>query len=193
MTKLEKNNIIQSLVITSDPQYPWTPRMDNNDNGESEAETKRISENLIREQYQNINSYTNSVSNASIIINGDITSYGHSWQWIKMTDELLPILNRPFYFGLGNHDIENNQGDCFQDSCFSKSMVNLRAHINNMGLSSFQVDIDKYHKNGSFGYAVDFGDVYSLQLNNYPTMKYFSLHSGFELKENMNWIEQNLK
>ncbi|ARF68077.1 hypothetical protein B7C51_09910 [Paenibacillus larvae subsp. pulvifaciens] len=55
-----------TLVITSDPQYPWTEKTDS-------------SEELIREQYQNINSY--SASGAvdlppNIIMNGNITAYG---------------------------------------------------------------------------------------------------------------------
>ncbi|AQT84655.1 hypothetical protein ERICIV_04077 [Paenibacillus larvae subsp. larvae] len=64
-----------TLVITLDPQYPWTEKTDN---GESKNE-EVSSEELIREQYQNINSY--SASGAvdlppNIIMNGNITAYG---------------------------------------------------------------------------------------------------------------------
>ncbi|API90752.1 MULTISPECIES: hypothetical protein [Virgibacillus] len=68
-----------SLVITSDPQYPWTPEMDIGNLKQSKSEKKRKSEELIRSQFQSINSYTDSIPNSSVIINGDMTAFGHSW------------------------------------------------------------------------------------------------------------------
>ncbi|MRB85060.1 hypothetical protein GH851_31620, partial [Bacillus thuringiensis] len=69
----KEKNTITRLIITSDPQYPWTPAMDDGNSKESENEKKRVSENLIREQYNNINSYVSSHGVAPVIINGDIT------------------------------------------------------------------------------------------------------------------------
>lgn len=75
MTVLEAKSY--SLVFTSDPQYPWTDKTDNG-NFEDENTKKNISEQLIKEQYDDVNSYNNSTNNNfNIIINGDITAFGH--------------------------------------------------------------------------------------------------------------------
>ncbi|MDG0876097.1 metallophosphoesterase [Paenibacillus thiaminolyticus] len=190
----------RALVITSDPQYPWTKNTDNN-KPESDSEKERESERLIREQYQSINRYNNTKQQSSVIINGDITAFGHSWQRTKMLHTLLPILNRNYYFGLGNHDIENNQGDCADDACFGGSMLMLKSHIEKLGLPTSQYDIKKASTSwsepwkGSFAYAIDFGLIYSLQLNNFPTMNAYggSYSNYYQIHENLDWIEANLK
>lgn len=92
-------DLIQSLVITSDPQYPWTDCQDNsscqNCNTLPRSSRKSICEKrrfeaLIREQYNNINLYTDTVPNTSVLINGDMTSFGHddlfNPEWSKIKD-----------------------------------------------------------------------------------------------------------
>ncbi|MGX4669831.1 RICIN domain-containing protein [Cerasibacillus sp. JNUCC 74] len=194
-----------SLIITSDPQYPWTPEMDIGNSNQSESEKKRKSEELIRSQYQSINSYTDSIPNSSVIINGDMTAFGHSWQWSEIS-KLLKILKKPYYYGLGNHDIENNINDCYANECFGRSMEHLINFINRLKLPSFQVDfkllpsstvtVKSYR--GSFAYAIDFGDIYSIQLNNFPTMKVkiaspFSAYPNIDMVPNLDWLEKQLE
>lgn len=66
-----------------------------------------------------------------MIINGDITYYGHSAEWNYMRQHLLKQLKIPYEIGLGNHDMVNNRmtvkniytGD--YDDCFDTSMHNL--------------------------------------------------------------------
>ncbi|MDY7965720.1 hypothetical protein U0F29_32050, partial [Bacillus thuringiensis] len=89
------SGLIQSLAITSDPQYPWSDCTDDGGrpfqncsirnvspcilpgSSEDRATRRRRSEALIREQYENINSYTEHSDRinrpAAVIINGDIT------------------------------------------------------------------------------------------------------------------------
>ena len=190
-----KPDVLQALVITSDPQYPWTPKMDSGGANESDDEKQRVSERLIREQYQDINSYTNSVSNSSVIINGDITAYGHGWQRAKMAD-LLRTLNKPYYYGLGNHDIENNKDDCFQDMCFLSTMDDFISHISKVDSKDVQSKTGLRYT-GSFAYAVEFGDIYSIQLNNDPTMETEGFGGRFrrsyKMVENLDWLEKQLK
>ncbi|MEJ9209539.1 RICIN domain-containing protein, partial [Paenibacillus larvae] len=192
-----------SLVITSDPQYPWTPKMDDGDNSESDSETRSVSERLIREQYQDINSYTNSVPNSSVLINGDITAFGHGWQRDKMKN-LLSTLNKKYYYGLGNHDIENNKNDCAMDECFRASMQDYQIHVDGHKLPKSQVDFEKKEYmtvlwyEGSFYYTVDFGGIYSIQLNNFPTMTASCGMNGYgkpgyTMEPNLDWLEQKLK
>lgn len=208
------NQLIQSLVITSDPQYPWTDCTDksrfscnsgvspcsNANYSEDETTKQNRSKALIQEQYNNINSYTDSVTNASVFINGDMTAYGHGWQWDQIKS-LLRILKKKYYFALGNHDIENNIGDCFMEQCFRNSMDDLRRHINSHGLPSSQYDFMYTSRGwgyyyGSFGYAVDLGNICCLQLNNYPTqfadVDTYATGNNFKIYPNINWVENQL-
>ncbi|MGF1438750.1 metallophosphoesterase [Bacillus thuringiensis] len=222
---LNTSGLIQSLVITSDPQYPWTDCTDDSGRpfqncsirnvspcilpGSSENRaTRRIrSQALIREQYENINSYTEHSDRvnrpSAVIINGDITEFGHNEsyhperQWDTMND-LFRVLRRPYYYGLGNHDIENNFGHCFDNSCFKSSMDNLRIHIGNR-VPSNQSDINirmgdpivPAYFNGSFAYVVNFDRICSIQLNNYPTMEARTL--AIHLHENLSWLRNQLQ
>ncbi|WP_251862459.1 RICIN domain-containing protein [Clostridium sp. Marseille-Q2269] len=201
-----RSDILYSLVITSDTNYPWTPEMDNYQSStQSESDKERISENLIREQYHSINTYTDGMPNSSILMNGDITAFGHKWQWNKM-NKLLKILKRPYYYGLGNHDIENNIDDCVGNGCFLQSMDYLVSFINRLKLPKSQVDFSLTRTStttrksylGSFSYAMDFGYIYSIQLNNFPTMKVkrnspVSPHPGIDMFPNFKWIEDQLR
>lgn len=178
-----------SLVFTSDPQYPWT---DKSDNGtvEDENTKKNRSEQLIKEQYDDVNSYNNSTNNISnIIINGDITAFGHGWQWDKM-NSLMPMLNRPYYIGLGNHDIENNQGDSYHDNCFKRSLDMLYKFKNKNNISRNDISTGK----SSQSYAIELpGNIFSLQLNNDPTMDYTPTWGGKPaISPNFDWIENQL-
>lgn len=200
-----KSDILYSLAISSDPQYPWTPQMDDSNYTQSESEKKIISEKLISEQYHSINTYTYSMSNSSILINGDMTAFGHNWQWSKI-NKLVNLLKRPYYYGLGNHDIENNIDDCYANECFLRSMENLIYFVNRLKIPEFQKDFSLSrsstvtHKSylGSFAYAIDFGYIYSIQLNNFPTMKVKrnsarTGYPGIDMFPNIVWIEDQLK
>lgn len=179
-----------SLVFTSDPQYPWTDKTDSGQY-EDEKTKKARSEQLIKEQYNDINSYNNSTSNVTnIMINGDVTAFGHGWQWKKM-DILLPLLNRQYYIALGNHDIENNQGDSYQDNCFKRSLSKLY---------QFKSQNDIPRNNITRGrscqsYAIEFpGNLFALQLNNDPTMEYTPKAGGTPaIAPNFDWIEDELR
>ncbi|WP_319007006.1 metallophosphoesterase [Bacillus thuringiensis] len=218
--------LIQSLVITSDPQYPWTdctegPPFNNcnissvspcfNVKNEDQSTKERRSEALIREQYNNINSYMNSLSgvNGAVLINGDVTAYGHGWQWNKM-NSLMNTLNRTYYYGLGNHDIGNTGVplDCANNGCFKNSMHNfINNHIFSASRRSTVKGVDfrtgtewngsigfRDYERGSFAYVLEFGNIHSIQLQNYPTMraeaKSFT-HATY-IEPNFNWLRDRL-
>ncbi|MEB8716557.1 RICIN domain-containing protein [Bacillus cereus] len=199
----KEKNTITRLIITSDPQYPWTPAMDDGNSKESENEKKRVSENLIREQYNNINSYVSSHGVAPVIINGDITAYGHPWQREKMEELFNELLMRHFY-GLGNHDIENNFNNCVDNRCTAGSLSDLYWHTRRMPETILdEVDIKKsdlpFGKTaltGSFAYAINHQDFYIIQLNNYPTMEIESkpvFGDHFKMQSTLDWLEKVLK
>ncbi|QWH75423.1 hypothetical protein EXW59_00560 (plasmid) [Bacillus mycoides] len=213
LSNFNTSSLIQSLVITSDPQYPWTdctegPPFQNcnirnvspctNIRGEDRATRRRRSEDLIYEQYQNINSYTediasgNSNRSAAVIMNGDITEFGHNdiWhperQWDTM-NRLFRVLRRPFYYGLGNHDIENNLNNCAGNGCFLSSVSMLRVHVENH-INRGHIEPSQFdHPLGSMNYAVNFGRICSIQLNNFAGMQ-----APPSIRENIPWLRAQL-
>jgi hypothetical protein len=188
-----------SFVVTSDPQYPWT---DLTDSGiyEKESDKKRRSEQFIRNQYNSINQYSRLInSTVPVLINGDITAYGHASEWSKM-NQLFKILNGPYYYGLGNHDIENNVNDCHRNRCVQESLDNLVNHVESIPTTQFDHKVHNppasRHNFGSFGYSVDFGPIHSIQLHNYPTYEVESNGyptSTYSMSPNLNWLENDLK
>ncbi|MEI4605964.1 RICIN domain-containing protein [Bacillus cereus] len=210
--------LIQSLVITSDPQYPWTDCTDGSSfqpcsirnvspcsfsppSSEDRATRRRRSEALIREQYENINSYTehpNRINRPSaVIINGDITEFGHNdiWhperQWDTMNG-LFRVLRRPYYYGLGNHDIENNFGHCQGNNCFAASIESLIRHIRpRLPANLFDYRREGVRYAGSFAYVVNFGRICSIQLHNDPTMEARTL--SINLHANLPWVSNRLR
>lgn len=47
-----------------------------------------------------------------VMINGDLTEYGHGDEYFEFTKEIKDSIKKPLFYGVGNHDIENNLGDC---------------------------------------------------------------------------------
>ncbi|OUB73463.1 hypothetical protein BK744_16145 [Bacillus thuringiensis serovar zhaodongensis] len=202
------SNLVQTFAITSDPQFPWTDNTDR-DIPEDNATKERRSEELIREQYNSINEYMNSLSsnvNGNVIINGDMTAFGHGSEWTKI-DSLIGILNRPYYFGLGNHDIENNFNNCVNNGCFKNSLNNLVGHIRRHGLLS-QFDFSEQdivtswglgaRRQGSFAYFVNLGNLCFIQLQHNPTMNKIASPTSTNTQEyrvfpNINWVENQLR
>lgn len=211
------SGLLQAFAITSDPQYPWTPCSDSRSHPscpEEDATKKRRSEDLIREQYNNINDYMNSLSsvvNSAVLINGDMTAFGHGGEWDKI-NSLVGILNRPYYFGLGNHDIENNFNDCANNGCFKNSLNYLQGHVrrhNNIPSSQFDYSVQegiggtwacstRERRSGSFAYAFDIGNICFIQLQHDPLMnKYADITSTncheYHIYPNREWVENQLR
>ncbi|QWH75453.1 hypothetical protein EXW59_00815 (plasmid) [Bacillus mycoides] len=207
------SGLLQAFAITSDPQYPWT---NNTDAGipEDDDTKKRRSEELIREQYNNVNNYMNNLPSGvpgAVLINGDMTAFGHGNEWDKI-NSLVGILNRPYYFGLGNHDIENNFNACANNGCFKNSLNYLQGHVrrhNNIPSSQFDYSVQegiggtwacstRERRQGSFAYAFDMGNICFIQLQHNPSMnKHADITSTncheYHIYPNRNWVENQLR
>ncbi|OUA83535.1 RICIN domain-containing protein [Bacillus thuringiensis] len=227
VSNFNSSGLLRSLVFTSDPQYPWTDCQDSsafqNCNisnvspcqgpfGDAEDRSTRRwrSEQLIREQYNNINSYTEDISTgnrnrpAAVIANGDITAFGHNhiasperqWDMMRGTGPLnrglFGILARPLYFGLGNHDLDTVCGTD-GNTCFGASIDALRSHVLGHRLPSNHFDMSQEGLRlvGSFAYQVDFGRICSIQLNDFPTFDRRSTAS--HIRENYDWLRNRLR
>ncbi|WP_448096640.1 metallophosphoesterase [Luteibacter yeojuensis] len=172
---------VRTMIVTSDPQYPWTAKTDAGipqDDAERDAE----SEALIEEQYRSIVAYRAARPRQEIpvFINGDITAYGHGDER-KVMARLLRILGDNVHIGLGNHDYENNirrdnGSGCYNNGCARDSITDLSRHVmNKQGVVSFDFSVQpgafSKRYQGSLAYAFNapgLDRVLNLQLNNHP-------------------------
>ncbi|MBB3225657.1 hypothetical protein FHW69_000247 [Luteibacter sp. Sphag1AF] len=200
-----------TMIVTSDPQYPWTDVTDRNGN-QPDTEKEAHSRDLIRQQYESIANYRRARPhlNIPVIINGDLTAYGHGWQRSVMND-MYKILGDNYYLGLGNHDYANNvkppeggSRGCANNGCARDSLDGLRDHVRSRKVLSF----DFADRTGAFGgtfegsyaYAFEapgFERVVNFQLNNYPTYKLsfttnktFNYH--FNITPSVRWLSEVL-
>ncbi|EOP90168.1 hypothetical protein IGM_02219, partial [Bacillus cereus HuB4-4] len=128
--------------------------------------------------------------------------------WNKI-NSLVRILNRPYYYGLGNHDIENNFNDCANNGCFKNSLNYLQGHVrghNNILSSQFDYKSEShwsgwghgYNRHGSFAYVVNIGNICLMQLQHDPKMERkatatFTNTDQYHIYPNRNWLENQLR
>lgn len=188
-----------SFVVASDPQYPWTEKTDN---GIYETEDEKISRSdfLIRNQFNSINDYSTSIGNKVIHtkINGDMTAYGHSWQWNKI-ESLMGTLKMPYSYGLGNHDLENNYGDTLFDTAWQNSFKKM-FHFSAANTVAKDTWVENYlfgsYKYvGSLNYSQKIGDFRMITANNYPTMSNSSTYGQYVywLTPGIDFIQKQLE
>ncbi|KFE48794.1 metallophosphoesterase [Pseudomonas congelans] len=201
MAAAEPNGIVRHIMFASDPQYPWPKDTKNQESSLSDSvrgqgvsrpplpqsSVKEVSaEDLIRNQYNAIQTWRAGAmggsSNNPVIINGDMTAFGHEEERAFLYGALDSILSTNWYFGLGNHDYKNNVGDCANDGCARDSMEDL---IGRMGGNQMDYSVEesgfihstkKY--SGSFAYFKDFGSVRYVQLNLDPSYIRWFYSSG---------------
>ncbi len=164
------------MAFMSDPQYPWSCKTSSENCSDK---NKAWQENM--NHVQSLNAIQNTIGKdqfAGVVINGDLTAFGHDWQLEAYYDLYHRNLNMNIYPGLGNHDISNNVDDCFENSCAKRMILFLKDHVHSLNVRSFD-----YHDSGtyydfpslrrrygkSFAYSWDVGDIHFVQLNNYPS------------------------
>ncbi|KPW56329.1 VOMI family protein [Pseudomonas caricapapayae] len=224
---VEPKGIIRHIIFASDPQYPWSKDEKNAEDSlgallhpqsqdvplqPRSSVNAASNEDLVRNQYNAIQKWRagamGGVANNPVIINGDMTAFGHGWQREFLYGALSSALSTNWYFGLGNHDYSNNVGECQNDGCARDSMNDL---IGRMGGNNMDYSLDyggglpatkKY--SGSFAYYKDFGRVRYIQLNLDPSyVQWFysagvPLHSSkyeFDIQSPVEngWLENVLK
>lgn len=199
---------IQTMIVTSDPQYPWTDLTDRG-SPESDSDRDRRSEALITEQYRSIAAYRAARPGEAIpvFINGDLTAYGHGNQRSVMA-RLLPILGDNVHLGLGNHDYENNirkdnGSGCANNGCARDSIGDLVRHVTAKASKiafdySITPGVFTTLYQGSLAYAVNargFDRVLNIQLNNYPDYQVtFETTEGlgkgrYEIDSSLSWLD----
>ncbi|MFJ3486318.1 metallophosphoesterase family protein [Pseudomonas sp. NPDC090202] len=187
------------LVFASDPQYPWTDFNDD-DRTVSDSDNQKRARELLDEQYRSIADIRKhrSFHHIPVMINGDMTAFGHGWQRDHLYSVLDQHLNGDYYFGLGNHDYQNNVNDCAGDGCARDSIFDLRKRmkdrVDNMDLRTETEGIE-FHWKGSLSYTKRIEDVVLVQLNNEPTYQtsFWSNRYTFNITPSLEWLDARLK
>ncbi|WP_369930730.1 metallophosphoesterase [Xanthomonas sp. NCPPB 2632] len=199
------------MVLTSDPQYPWTPATDAGEH--SDKADKALAESLIREQYRSIDAFRRQYPGQSIpvIVNGDITSQSKRSEQQKIS-ELFATLGNELYYGLGNHDYQNNLTNavCNLLYCAMEALDNLAHHVHSHRTRSNVLGFDMLatpypsggiRKEGSWSYAftADGWDrVIQFQLNNFPEYSasmdwgFGSYSYHYRVTSSVPWLEEHL-
>jgi cytolysin (calcineurin-like family phosphatase) len=190
------------MVFASDTQYPWTDKTDSRE-PESDSDFTERSKWLVETQLANIAEFRNqhgSQAQVPLMINGDITAFGHGWQRSYMKATLNKYFGGDYLYGLGNHDYENNVDDCFTNSCAAGSIVEFKEHhegkVDNFDLKITSGFLGKTYS-GSLAYSKNIGDVHMVQLNNEPTYTTRIAHplnpTTFEINDALDWLETDLR
>jgi hypothetical protein len=161
------------IVMTSDPQYPWTDKDEDKGKGKEE---KELSAAYIHAQYQDVNSFREGhpALDIPVYVNGDITAFGHGWQLNFMKDRFKEYFRGAVFLGLGNHDYQNNVGDCVNNGCARdsvKHMINV-TETQKLLRPGMEFDLEKTsdsrHFTGSLAYSISHRNLHVVQTNNSP-------------------------
>ncbi len=175
---------VQRFVIRSDTQYPRTK-----DSSDDPKESLR----LLIAQDEAIDNWRNRFSaTVPIFLNGDVTEFGHGLEWGTMKARLAAM--HPTYFGLGNHDYDNNVDDCANNGCARDSLDFLYEKIGVWDVDAKHVDFLRNRYTGSYSYSKTFGDITFIQLNNhYNYSVSFSTGIGtktyYDITPSLRWLE----
>ncbi|QJI41333.1 phosphoesterase [Pseudomonas sp. ADAK2] len=193
------------LVFASDPQYPWT---ENSDSGAAQTDGERDARSkwLIETQYSDIASFrtfNGGASKVPVMINGDMTAFGHGWQRSTVKPILDKYLAGQYDYGLGNHDYENNVDDCFLNNCAAGSVVDFKdryfGKLDSLDMTAGSEGSIVGSVAGSLAYSRTFGDVHLVQLHNEPTYVTtftawdWGVPTLYKITDSLDWLEQDLK
>ncbi|WP_281648980.1 metallophosphoesterase [Parendozoicomonas sp. Alg238-R29] len=195
------------MIMSSDPQYPWSCG-----NGHSDCDDETLATIDNEGQVAAMNALLRDLGRerlAGSIINGDLTAFGHDWQFDKYRQFYEKDLKINNYPGLGNHDISNNVDDCASNNCANRMALYLIDQVRSLNPKRFDLhEGDTYYRfptrrkeyKNSLGYSWEIGNVHFVQLNNYP--KYERKWNGwnlgsarrdyFDLTSAMNWLKTDL-
>lgn len=149
-----------------------------------------------------------------LIINGDITEYGHGNERSAFREFVRKTLTvnsgtkgGPLFFpGLGNHDYSNNLNNCANNGCARDAVCDniiwTRAiKQQTIGMNFDHTYSQNVHK-GSLSYSFDVGKVHVVQLHNEPTYTATFETGGsfwapgekrrFEITSSLAWLKKDL-
>ncbi|MBE8167695.1 MAG: hypothetical protein HAW66_04970 [Shewanella sp.] len=205
ISRFDKNDFY--MVVSADPQYPWTCK-DDLMNCDDEVRAKIDNESRVK----SLNKLAIDLKGKLVgsIINGDLTAFGHDWQFDKYNQYYEQELNINNYPGLGNHDYSNNVEDCALNNCATRMASYLINKVKSFSYSSFDlVESDVYYDfpslrkkyQGSLSYSWDIGNIHFVQMNykpfyeinwnswNFPQAR----RDYYVIKPSLEWLEKDLQ
>lgn len=207
------------MLISSDPQYPWydqvlpsglTTDQQIQDNSNRQITQRYESMNLLAKQAKDSG---NEYQVQGVLINGDLTAYGHDWQYDKYVEQ-VKTLNIPYYPALGNHDYSNNVDDTYNNNAASRMVNYMYGWLKlNAGILNYDFSENSYYKfpelrtdySGSLSYSFNVAvgnnkNVHFVQLQNFPsyTDDWNSWNAGsarrdfYFIKPSFYWLRNDL-
>ncbi|WP_421568945.1 metallophosphoesterase family protein [Stenotrophomonas sp. PD6] len=197
------------VVVASDPQYPRTRNADGTETDQNSAKAAAALTAVLSD----IGKFRDSVKTSSnpytpVIINGDLTDFGHGWQRQTMQSLFLKLAgpkdasNGPLFFpGLGNHDYSNNVNDCTNNGCARDSVCDVLQWTKEIGPRNWDYHYAKPGHRGSYGYSVDVYGVTFIELHDSPMYQTHFESGGFPINEkvkfevtsSLRWLEGALR
>lgn len=190
-------------VISSDPQFPRIKL-----GGEGPTFDEQLSRQLISAQYNGINTYRNAnggAANVPVFINGDLTEFYHGNQ-AREIKSLMATLGPAVYYGLGNHDYDNNVDDCQYNGCARDAVRDAYEHGKAMNVEALDMTVThdswtNYQRwRGSLAYAKTLSDFMFIQLHNHPVyQRNFKADEDpnksftFDIKQSLDWLQTRLQ
>lgn len=198
-----------TAVIMSDVQLPWCSKGSYNTGSYDDVPCAVHENHMLVQGIHRVGKLRWEVGSNDVVerplgafINGDLTAYGHDWQWdlFRKIWETQPgeddsiNMKLPIWPALGNHDYANNVEDSWfaaRESTWTgygnngdaqRSIAYIRAAVGKCGGSNtvpnFGGMVDHYDKT-SAAYTVNFGSIRMVMLHNYPTYSSSAL-TGYE-------------
>lgn len=206
-----------SMLVVSDPQYPWTWVTDKNieledlrkscaANPADTACSKPIPPNLPGDDIPtadrhntNLRAYLDRLIAANsqirgVIFNGDLTNYGHDWH-LTGFKQFYDSLKVTRFLGLGNHDYQNNVEKTRENLAATRMVEYLRDEVRKLPVPinfdySERAEAGKFFLEGSLAYSWDIEHIHFVQLNNYPL---YEASWGNYRSDRFTWVQVNIK
>lgn len=181
---------IQRFVIRSDTQYDRTSQDQDHPLDVLAAQGAAIT--AWRSQFPSV---------VPVFVNGDITEFGHGWQWRVMHSHFGTQPDT--WWGLGNHDYANNVNDCAGNGCARDSLLHLvdgvaKWDVDDFDHAAYSTPDGRTHA-GSFAYSKTHGDITFIQLNNHYSYRVnfvsnplLGVRTIFQVTPSLDWLEKQL-
>lgn len=188
-----------NIAVASDPQA-WRLATGDPNSSSNQPPWEALNSKVV----QSMNTLSKSVPIDFSIINGDLTEFGRE----VTRESFYSVYNKldfPFLYGLGNHDYENNVGDCTEgldlstNACARWSVDTMASELWGYAAkmpSHFSSDYNDDSRTGSLAYSWDYGGIHYVQLQNYPSYTVTLDHwaaSTIYIGSSINWLENDLK
>lgn len=184
------NNDRFSMIVMGDPQLWWGCHyegcQESCDNQETGCYDGYISNaQQIESIKKTVIGQAKTKKFKGIVINGDLTAFGHREQLNQFEDYYYKS-GLQIFPGLGNHDYQDNVDNCFDNDCAFRMINWLEKKVGELRNEGTVWAFDSNKKNrdhyGSLSYSWINSDYVFIQLNNYPSYE-------IEIKDNVHWEE----